>query len=129
LGEVHAALDAAGLAVRRRRRGFDLLGPTRSRILRVRVPDPARIVPAELRCSTTAPELLIDLALALVPLFGPLLAEVRFAGTLFIDGSRDRAALGDEAAAHVQRMMRRLATRAPISFPILVDLARRMRRP
>nr|MBA3787896.1 hypothetical protein [Actinomycetota bacterium] len=107
----------------------DLSGPTRSRILRVRVPDPARIGPAELRCSTSAPELLIDLALALVPLYGPLLAEVRFAGTLFIDGSRDRATLGDEAAEHVQRMMRRLATRAPISFPILVDLARRMRRP
>ena len=59
----------------------------------------------------------------------PLLVEVRFAGTMFVDGARDRRSLGEEAAQRIQGIFRRLARRAPISFPILVDLARRMREP
>lgn len=129
LAKLFRALEAAGLVFRPRWRGFEIVGATRSRVMRVRLRDPARIVPTDMACSGEAPELLIDLALALVPLFGPLVAEVRFAGTIFIDGSRDRAALGEEAAQRIHRVGLRLATRAPISFPILLDLARRMRQP
>jgi hypothetical protein len=126
LAEILAALDGAGVPYHRRRRGFDLTGPGH-RVMPVRVRDIEQVVPTELRCGTNAPELLIDLALALVPLFGPLVADVRFAGTIFVDGRRDRALLGEEAAQRIQRFGRRVAVRAPIAFPILLDLARRMR--
>jgi len=128
LPELLAALDAAQLTVRPRRRGFDLVA-SRTRVMTVRVPDVAKIQPSDLVCGPDAPELLLDLALAVVPLYGPLLAEVRFAGTMFVDGTRDRRSLGAEAAQRIQGIFRRLARRAPISFPILVDLARRMREP
>lgn len=128
LADVLAALAAAGVVFRPRRRGFDLVA-SRTRVMTVRVADAARIVPGDLACGSDAPELLLDLALAVVPLFGPLLADVRFAGTIFVDGTRDRRALGEEAAQRIQAIFRRLARRAPISFPILVDLARRMRHP
>jgi len=128
LPEVLAALAAARLVVRPRRHGFDVVA-SRSRVMTVRVPDIARIVPGDMTCGSEAPELLLDLALAVVPLFGPLIADVRFAGTIFVDGTRDRRALGEEAAVRIQGIFRRLARRAPISFPILVDLARRMRQP
>jgi hypothetical protein len=129
IAKVFRALDEAGLAFRPRWRGFEIVGAARSRVMRVRLRDPARIVPSNMACSGQAPELLIDLALALVPLFGPLVADIRFAGTIFVDGSRDRAVLGEEAAQRIHRVGLRLATRAPISFPILLDLARRMRQP
>jgi len=128
LAAIVAALEAARLVVRPRRRGFDLVA-SRTRVMTVRVPDPARIVPEDMECSSEAPELLLDLALAVEPLFGPLIADVRYAGTIFVDGTRDRRALGEEAAQRIQAIFRRLALRAPISFPILVDLARRMRHP
>jgi hypothetical protein len=126
LAEILAALDGARVPYHPRRRGFDLIGPG-GRVMPVRVRDIEQVVPTELRCGTNAPELLIDLALALVPLFGPLVADVRFAGTIFVDGRRDRALLGEEAAQRIQRFGRRVAVRAPIAFPILLDLARRMR--
>jgi hypothetical protein len=128
LPELLAALTHAQLAFRPRRRGFDL-GGSRTRVMTVRVPSVDRVVPDDLACGSDAPELLLDLALAVVPLFGPLLADVRFAGTILVDGTRDRRALGEEAAQRLQGIFRRLARRAPISFPILVDLARRMRQP
>ena len=128
MSEVLAALEQAHVVFRARRRGFDLVA-SRTRVMTVRVVDPARIMPGDLACGSEAPELLLDLALAVVPLFGPLLADVRFAGTIFVDGTRDRRALGEEAAQRIQAIFRRLARRAPISFPILVDLARRMRHP
>lgn len=127
LVQVIAAVSDAGLAFRGRRRGFDVIGSTRSRRMPVRVHDPERISPRDLGCGNEAPELLLDLALALVPLFGPVLAEVPFAGSLLVDGTRDRGSLGEDAAQRIQRVGRRVAARAPISFPILVDLARRMR--
>lgn len=127
LVEVVAALRDAGLVVRTWRRGFELVGTDRSRVMTVSVRQPARIVPQDLAGSTEAPELLLDLGLAMVPLFGPLLAEVRFAGAIIIDGKRDREALGEDAAERVRRLGRRVATRAPIVYPILVDLADRMR--
>lgn len=130
LDQLLAALDTASLAWRRRRCGFDVLGGARSRVMSVRVRDTDQIVPTGMTCaSNDAPELLIDLALALVPLFGPMLVDVPFAGTMFVDGTRDRRALGEEAAQRIQQIGRRVAARAPISFPILVDLARRMRQP
>jgi hypothetical protein len=127
LAQLYGALAGAKLTFRERWHGFDLLGRSRSRVMKVRVQDPERVIPSEMICGADAPELVLDLALAIVPLFGPVLADVRFAGTLFIDGRRDRGALGEEAAQRLQSIGRRVATRAPISFPILVDLARRMR--
>jgi hypothetical protein len=129
LDEVLAALRDADLAFRPRRRGFDLEGAARERVMPVRVREIARIVPEDMSCGTEAPELLLDLALAMVPLFGPLVADVRFAGAIIVDGKRDRVALGEDAAERIQRMGRRVATRAPIVYPILIDLARRMRNP
>ena len=128
LPKILAALEAARITFRRRRHGFDLVA-SRTRVMTVRLLDPERILPGDLVCGSDAPELLLDLALAVVPLFGPLLADVRFAGMIFVDGTRDRRALGEEAAQRIQAIFRRLARRAPISFPILVDLARRMRHP
>lgn len=128
LGEVLAALHAAGLGVRPRRRGFVIAGRG-SRTLPVRVRDGSRIIPEDLACGSEAPELLLDLALALVPLFGPLLVDVRFAGAIIVDGLRDRATLGEEAAQRIQQFGRRLATRSPFSFAVLIDLAQRMRQP
>lgn len=129
LDEVFVALRDAELAFRPRRRGFELLGTPAAREMPVRVADPTRVVPGAMACAQDAPELLIDLGLALVPLFGPLLVDIPFAGTLFVDGSRDRRSLGTEAAERIQSVSRRVATRAPISAPLLIDLARRMRHP
>jgi hypothetical protein len=126
LDQVLAALRDARLPSVPRRHGFDLLGKG-TRAMPVRVRDVRRIVPADMSCGTKAPELLIDLALALVPLFGPLLVDIPFAGPLLVDGSRDRVALGEHAAERVQRVGQRVATRAPLAFPLLLDLARRMR--
>ncbi len=126
LAEVLAVLRAGGLELRPRRGGFDLMGSV-SRVMPVRVRQPARVLPEEMTCGTEAPELLLDLALALVPLFGPMVADVRYAGAILVDGTRDRVALGADAADRIQRMGRRVATRAPIVYPILVDLAHRMR--
>ena len=125
LDEVLGGLRDAGLDARARRRGFDLTAG--SRVMPVRVRDTARVVPEHMACGTDAPELLLDLALALVPLFGPLLADVRYAGAIIVDGKRDRAVLGEDAADRVQQFGRRVARRSPISFPILLDLARRLR--
>jgi len=127
LAEVFEAMRDAGLSFRPRRRGFEVLGTPPAREMPVRVRDTERVVPGEMACSHDAPELLIDLGLALVPLFGPMLVDIPFAGTLFVDGSRDRRILGAEAAERIQSVSRRVATRAPISAPLLVDLARRMR--
>jgi len=124
--DVLAALREADLGFRQRRRGFDLLGPAPRR-MRVRIAALDQIVPEEMSCSSEAPELVLDLALALVPVFGPMVAEVRFAGAIVVDGIRDRRTLGEEAAERIQRVSRRVARRAPISVPILLDLARRMR--
>lgn len=125
LERVQQLLREGGLDVRARRRGFDLAAG--ARVMPVRVRDPRAVTPEQLRCGTDAPELLLDLALALVPVFGPLLAEVRYAGAIVVDGQRDRAALGEDAAERVQRFGRRVALRSPISFPILLELAQRMR--
>lgn len=129
LAQLLASLTDAGLAIHPRRHGFDVLGPTPTRVLPVRVRDPARVTPQDLRCGTRAPELLLDLALALLPRFGPVLVELPFAGAMLVDGSRDRDALGEDAAQRIQRVGRRVATRAPVSSSILLDLARRMRQP
>lgn len=129
LGDVIAAVRAAGLGCHARRRGFDLQGAPRSRVMPVRVHEITRIAPQDLACGGGAPELLLDLALAVLPLYGPLIVELPFAGELTVDGHQDRAALGEEAAERIQRVGRRVAARAPISFPILIDLARRMRQP
>ena len=127
LRDILAALTAAGLRFRPRRRGFDLADAEASRVMTVRVPVPDRIIPEQIVCGAEAPELLLDLSLALVPLFGPLLAEVRFAGAIIVDGKRDRLALGEDAAERIRRRLHRVATRAPIVYPVLVDLAQRMR--
>lgn len=126
LAQVLAALEAAGLRYHRRRAGFDILGPGR-RAMPVRVRDADRITPADMRCGTQAPELLLDLALALVPVFGPLRADVRYAGSILVDGRRDRRELGEDAARAIQQFGLRLAPHVPMVFPLLVDLARRMR--
>lgn len=128
LSKVRAAIDHAGLRWRPRWRGFDLLGRDR-RVMPVRVRDSARITPAEMRCGTEAPELLLDLALALLPVFGPVLVDVRCAGSLLVDGRRDRRELGEAAALAMQEFGRRIARHAPITLPILLDRARRMREP
>lgn len=128
LSTLLAALEAAGLRCRRRWRGVDVLGRDR-RVMPVRVRDTARIIPAEMRCGTQAPELLLDLGLALVPVFGPLLVDVPFAGSLLVDGLRDRRELGQVAARTVQEFGRRIAKHAPIAVPLLLDRARRMREP
>lgn len=127
LPEVLAALRDAGLSFRPHRRGFELCGSMRARVMAVRVRDPRRVTPEEMSCSGDAPELLLDLALALVPLFGPMLADVRFAGTILVDGTRDRGELGEEAAQRIQQMGRRVAMRAPATFSILLDLQLRLR--
>lgn len=127
LTEVLVALADAHLEVHPCRRGFDVTGAARTRMMPVRVRDTTRVSPRDMACGTDAPELLLDLAIAMVPLFGPVLADLPFAGELLVDGTRDRAALGEDAAARIQRVGRRVAARAPISFPLLVDLARRMR--
>ena len=93
----------------------------------VRVRDVDQITPGEMRCGTQAPELLLDLALALVPVFGPLLADVRYAGSILVDGRRDRRELGEDAARAIHQFGLRIAPHVPLVFPLLVDLARRMR--
>jgi hypothetical protein len=126
LAQLLAALDDAGVRYQRRRHGFDLLGRN-GRAMPVRVRDVEWITPGELRCGGQAPELVLDLALALVPLFGPLLAEVPFAGSILVDGHRDRGELREEAARVIQQFGRRIAPHAPMSYPLLLDLVHRMR--
>lgn len=127
IDDVYGALRDAGLAVRALRRGFEVIDPAHERGMQVRVRDPRRVTPDGLGCGAEAPELLLDLALALVPLFGPVIADVRFAGPILVDGTRDRQALGEEAARRIQRVGERVAVRAPASFPLLHELALRMR--
>ena len=127
LSAVLAAMRADALNVRARRRGFDVIGPSRSRILAVRVDDPARVTPGTMSCDRDAPELRIDLALALVPVFGALLVDVPLVGEMFVDGARDRRTVGEDAAQRLQEIGRRVAKRAPFSFPLLVELAHRLR--
>lgn len=127
LASVLAALRDAGVPFRARRRGFDMFGSTRTRVMPVRVHDPAEVTPTTMTCGSEAPELLLALALVLVPLFGPVLAHIPFAGRILVDGTRDRRALGAEAAHRIEHVSRRAAVRAPVTVPILLELAERMR--
>lgn len=91
------------------RKGFELPGTEPGKVLRAFVSDPRRVTPDTLDFVTNQAEMLIDLAHALVPLFGAIGADFGSAGWLIIDGTRSVAAirteLSDRYKAMLQHMM------------------------
>jgi hypothetical protein len=124
LAEVLEALRAAGLTPVARRNGFVLAGATGT--LRVRVRDRQRVVPQHLRIDATEAELNLDLALALLPLFGPMSAEIGIAGWILVDGKRDRAQLGAEVSERLRQVAAQLLETLRATQPIMDELARRL---
>ena len=91
--------------------GFEIVGP--KGFLRITVADPARVEPSAMVIAYTEAELVVDAAVALVPLFGPIGIDMGDAAWLVVDGSRDVAAirkeLSDRYLAMVKQMMEALA--------------------
>ena len=108
LDELRAAVGAAGLAVEvgagelRLRRGNERL--------RVAISDPQRVTLASLDVFQSGCESLeYELALALVPIFGPIqLVDANF-GASAIDGSRDPAALMAERRERLKAIARAIS--------------------
>ena len=126
VADVIAAAQAAKLAVKPRRRGFDLRRD--GHILRVRGDDVARVQPRTMQIHTDHVELDIDLAFALVPMFGPLAVDTASVGEIVIDGVRDRAAVDDELSERVRALARRILDRLNRTQPMLDELQRKLGR-
>ncbi len=126
LADVIAAVRAAGLAVKPRRKGFDVRqgGST----LQARVKDPARVSPAGLAVRSTDIELHLDLAFALVPLFGAVAAETGSFGELVIDGRRTREEIGAELHARVRGAAQHILDRLKATQPLLDQISKQLRR-
>jgi hypothetical protein len=121
LAQLIAAVREAGVPVRENARGFA------AGKLRVTVADPARVELATIDIADADQELMIfRLALALVPLYGPLtLTEVLW-GAYLVDGSRDAEALKEDRAERIREMARGIQARIAESQPAWNELARKL---
>lgn len=105
LETVLATLRRAGLAPTTTKRGFDLAGATPEQYLRVATRDRERVLPTTLRATTNEAESAIDLAHALVPVFGPLAVDFKEAGWILVDGTRDVASLRVELSERYRQLL------------------------
>jgi hypothetical protein len=111
LEAVQAALRTAGLTLRpihakKPKPGFEIEGP--KGFLRITVADPARVEPSTMMIAYTEAELVVDGAVALVPLFGPIGIDMGDAAWLVVDGSRDVAAIRKELSDRYLAMMKQM---------------------
>jgi len=116
LADVIEAMRAEALQVESRADGFALVdqlvseGAVADR-LNVRVSDPSAVTIATLSCGDTSSlDLPFQLALALVPLYGPLTLVIE-TGAYEIDGSKDRHALVRELSRRQTERMREALAR------------------
>jgi hypothetical protein len=115
LADLIEATRAAALRVDPRVDGFDLVDQLTSDgtpdRLTVRVTDPKAVPAASLRCGDTASlDLPFELAVALVPLYGPL-TLVLDSGVYEVDGTKDRHALVRELSRRQTERMREALAR------------------
>ena len=117
LADLTEAVRAAALRVEPRVDGFDIVDQLTNHVpferLTVRVTDPKAVAIAAIRCGDTSSlDLPFELALALVPLYGPL-TLVLDSGVYDVDGTKDRHALVRELSRRqTARMSEALARRA-----------------
>jgi hypothetical protein len=109
LDNVLAALRAGGLApLPTKQPGFEIAGSKPDAYLRITVPDPARAEPNTMAIAYTEAELAIDVAFALVPLFGAIGIDMGDAAWLVVDGSRDVASIRKELSERYRVMMQQM---------------------
>lgn len=102
LDEIVAAARSANLRVTAHPSGFAAHEDQRS--VTMTVPDATRVTLASMEIVDNATELLVyELALAMVPLFGPLSVTESF-GRRLVDGTRDAGALREERSAAIRKM-------------------------
>ncbi len=94
LDTVVAALRAAGLAPRPLGKGFELAGAKPEQYFRVRVKQRDRVEPKAFVIETNEGETAIDVAHALVPVFGPIAIDMGSAAWIVVDGTHAVAGCG-----------------------------------
>lgn len=109
LGALASALTAAQLPARRRGRHLTVRERHARLLLTVRAADSVRA--ADISGWTRSPALAAHAALALVPVLGPLALHLGDLGTLTVDGTEDRAALGRRLAELTRRQLADLLAR------------------
>ncbi len=93
------------------------------RTLRLRVADPAHVPLAAIEALDELHETLVfEVALALVPLYGPLVATEALWGGYTVDGSRDAGALRDDRGERIKAMARRVQDGLRASQAVWQDL-------
>lgn len=109
LADVLAALRAGGLAPSPTKQpGFEIAGSKPDAYLRITVPDPVRVEPDTMAIAYTEAELAIDVAFALVPVFGAIGIDMGDAAWLVVDGSRDVASIRKELSERYRVMMQQM---------------------
>jgi hypothetical protein len=115
LDELIEAASAAALRIRIRPNGFDVRAQSsgyREHVVAVRVEDAARVTLASLQITDTGGyDLIFTLALALVPLYGPLTIAEADGQRFQVDGTRDQHELRHERAARVTARLRDVVSR------------------
>lgn len=123
--EVIAAVRAAGMTVKPRRKGFDIRKA--GHVLRVRVADLTRVDPRAMTIVTDHIDLNLDLAFALVPLFGAIAADTGSVGAVVIDGRRTRAEVDEEVGQRVRALAQRILDRLNATQPLMDALAKKLK--
>lgn len=124
LDEVVAAVRNAGLDAHLRAGGFDLR--RENHVLRLRVADPARVpLPSIDIVNTGHVTLIFELALALLPLYGPILVTEALWGTYIIDGACDPMALRGQRAERIKALARGIQAGLAASQPLWDKLVKR----
>lgn len=125
LAELITAARAAGLAVHEVPGGFDVRADDRA--IRVRVRDRSRVALASIDLVDTGHETLVfQLALALVPVYGPIAVTEALFGTFIVDGRADAEALRGQRGERIKALARRIQERIAASQPDWDELARRL---
>jgi len=110
--------------VRSRADGFDLRSGGHS--LELRVDDPANVTLASIELvDHDNGSMIFELALALVPLYGPIVVTEALWGAFVVDGRRDATALREDRAGRIRELARSVAARIDSSRPLWDELAKR----
>jgi hypothetical protein len=108
VGEVGQALRRAGLPVRER--GRELVIARRPDWLRIVATDPGHVTLASLDAEELVSGTLIwEVALALIPVFGPLMVTEAAFGAFVVDGSRDHLAIDEERKERIRAIARAIS--------------------
>ena len=102
-GDLLQTLRVAGLAVHEKPHGIEVTDPVSSARVELHIPDRARVTLASLDVLVQANDTLVfEVALALVPLFGPITVTETAWGTFVVDGTRTAQALADERSDRIR---------------------------